>query len=62
VLKRFNENFIEKLDTRWASGQKYLKGSCANCGSTENIEIHHVRALHKRGAIIKKVYIAVMMS
>jgi hypothetical protein len=62
VLKKFNENFIEKLDTRLAKGQQYLKGSCANCGSTENIEIHHVRALHKRGAIIKKDYISVMMS
>jgi 5-methylcytosine-specific restriction endonuclease McrA len=36
--------------------------SCVNCGSTENIEIHHVRALRKRGAVINKDYISVMMS
>jgi hypothetical protein len=26
VLKRFDENFIEKLDTRWVRGRKDLKG------------------------------------
>jgi hypothetical protein len=53
---------LKKFVTRWASGRKYLKGSWANCGSTENIEIHHVRALHKRGFMTKKDYISVMMS
>jgi len=62
VLKRFDENFIEKLDTRWVRGRKDLKGLCAVCASTENIEIHHVRALRKRGSVIKKDYISVMMS
>ena len=47
-VKRFEEDFIEKIDTRVNRGRKDLKGPCVVCGSSENIEIHHVRSLRKR--------------
>lgn len=47
-LKRFEEDFIEKIDTRVNRGRKDLKGPCVVCGSSENIEVHHVRSLRKR--------------
>jgi len=47
-VKRFEEDFIEKIDTRVNRGRKDLKGPCVVCGSSENIEVHHVRSLRKR--------------
>jgi hypothetical protein len=47
-VKRFDKDFIEKIDTRINRGRKDLKGPCAICGSNENIEIHHIKSLNKR--------------
>nr|YP_009495510.1 reverse transcriptase [Psammoneis japonica]AWQ64240.1 reverse transcriptase [Psammoneis japonica] len=47
-IKNFDENFIEKIDSRIYRGRKDLKGPCVVCGSNANIEIHHVRSLKKR--------------
>ena len=47
-VKRFEKDFIEKIDTRVNRGRKDLKGPCVVCGSSENIEVHHVRSLKKR--------------
>lgn len=48
TIKRFNEDFIEKIDSRVTRGRKDLKGPCIICGGNKNIEIHHVRSLRKR--------------
>lgn len=47
-FKNFDENLIEKIDTRVRRGQRDLKGPCVVCGSNVNIEIHHLRSLRKR--------------
>lgn len=47
-FKNFDENLIEKIDTRVRRGRKDLKGPCVVCGSNVNIEIPHVRSLRKR--------------
>lgn len=47
-VNRFEEDFIEKIDTRANRERKDLKGPCVVCGSSENIEVHHVRSLKKR--------------
>jgi len=39
------ENYFEKLVYRHKRHVGYLEGPCIVCGCTENIEIHHVRAL-----------------
>ena len=47
-VKRFEEDFIKKIDIRVNRGRKDLKGPCVVCGSSENIEVHRVRLLRKR--------------
>ncbi len=38
-------DFLNKIRVRSGRGRTALEAECAMCGSTENIEIHHVRAL-----------------
>lgn len=47
-MKRFEEDFIEKIDTRVNRGRKDLKGLLVVCGSSKNIEVHHVKLLRKK--------------
>lgn len=61
-IQRFDEDFIEKLHYRLNRGRKDLDGICFICGTTENIEIHHVRALRKNGSLIRKDFLSQMMS
>lgn len=62
AIEKFDEEFIDKLHFRLNRGRKDLANSCAICGATENIEVHHVRALRKNGSVVRKEFISVMMS
>lgn len=53
------EAYIDQYDRRVQRGRKDLKGSCALCGSNQEIEIHHVRKLSKTKS---KDYLSVMMA
>lgn len=46
-VKRFQKDFIEKIETRVNRGKKDLKGPYVVCGSSRNIKVHHVRSLRK---------------
>jgi group II intron reverse transcriptase/maturase len=62
IIQRFDEDFIEKLHYRMNRGRKDLDGICFICGTTENIEIHHVQALRKNGSVIRKDFLSQTMS
>lgn len=48
-LKSFDENFIDKINTKVGRGRRDLKSPCVVCSSNVSIEIHHhVQSLRKR--------------
>lgn len=53
------EAYIDQYDKRVQRGRKDLKGPCTLCGSTEKIEIHHVRKLSKTK---RNDYLSIMMA
>jgi group II intron reverse transcriptase/maturase len=54
------ENHIDKYDGRLRRGRKDLEGPCLLCGSSEKIEIHHVRKLSKSSK--RKDYLSTIMA
>ena len=42
--KAFKDPYIH-LDTRAERAHSALRGMCSVCGETENVEMHHVRAI-----------------
>lgn len=61
-IMAYDDNFVDKLHARLPRGRTDLAGPCFTCGSTENIEIHHVRALRKHGSTIKQDFLSRLMS
>lgn len=62
TIEYYRENFIDDLTSRLNRGRRDLNGVCTICGVTENIEIHHVKALRKNNVLIKKDFLSKMMS
>lgn len=62
TIERYQGDFIDKLTSRLDRGRRDLEGVCTVCGSSNDIEIHHVRALRKTNALIRKDFLSRMMS
>lgn len=58
----YDERFVDKLHARLPRGRSDLSGPCFACGSTTNIEVHHVRALRKRGRTVSHDFLIRLMS
>lgn len=53
---------LEKLSTATFRSKSVLSSPCTICGSSENIEMHHVRKLRDSSRAIKLDYMTSMMS
>ena len=48
-ILKFDNNLVGSLSKRFHRGSRDLYGPCTLCGTTSNIEIHHVKSLRKGG-------------
>jgi hypothetical protein len=58
----FDDNFVEKIHARFPRGRNNFVGPCYACGSFENIEVHHVRALKKYSSTVRPDFVTKQMS
>jgi group II intron reverse transcriptase/maturase len=58
----YDDRFVDKLHARLPRGRTDLGGPCFACGSTTNIEVHHVRALRKHGSTVSNNFLTRLMS
>lgn len=61
-IMAYDERFVDKLHARLPRGRYDLTDPCLACGSTANIEVHHVRALRKHGSTMSKDFLTRLMS
>jgi len=61
-ITAYDERFVDKLHARLPRGRSDLSGPCFACGSTVNIEVHHVRALRKHGKTVNNDFLTSLMS